>query len=99
MSHPAFFVPPTLTTVVDGQVVERKPRKAHGARWRKRRLERLRLARWKCEACGVSIRGPGRAWVHHLDPVWQGFPDDDVPVERLRALCRRCAWRADHGRA
>lgn len=59
------------------------------AAWKRIRLQVLERDRWRCQGkgCGVSLRPPARAYVHHEE-----YAEDlaSVPLERLKASCNRC---------
>lgn len=69
------------------------------ASYTKARGERLRLAGWKCEACGVELRckryPTGALWEcdHVIEVRRFANPLDANTVENLRVLCKACHKR------
>jgi len=78
--------------------MERQPYRAayKHASYTKARGERLRLARWKCEACGTELRSKrypdGALWEcdHVIEARLFANPVDANTVENLRVLCKAC---------
>lgn len=59
--------------------------------WEKLRTQALRIAGWKCSACGVGVRGAkanqSRPLVDHIVPRKKGGSD---AMHNLRVLCLPC---------
>ena len=72
--------------------------------YRKARGERLRMAGWKCEECGVPLRRKryptGALWEcdHVIEVRRFADPLDANTVGNLRVLCKACHKRKTAGR-
>ena len=67
--------------------------------WKKLRYQRIKLDKWRCQHCGISVRGKkyGGATPHvdHVQPR-QDNPDRELDIDALQTLCAPCHNRKTH---
>jgi len=61
----------------------------HDARWARLREKALKRVGWRCESCGVDVRGKYKARVDHMLAVSE-FPRLAFELDNLRVLCCDC---------